>query len=151
MCIKDINNGLYSCLIKCLIDIMFHVKNIVGKAGEDIACAFLMKQGYKIVERNHLQKWGELDIIALKGDILHFFEVKTVSRDLSVTYETNDSYKAEDNIHLWKVKRLKRVIQTYLSGSNMKCRDNWQFNIITVLLDTVHNLNKVDLWEDVIL
>ncbi|MCR4334417.1 MAG: YraN family protein [Patescibacteria group bacterium] len=130
---------------------MFHVKNIVGKTGEDIACTFLMKQGFSIIERNYLKKWGEIDIIGLKEGTLHFFEVKTVSRDLNVTYETNDSYRAEDNIHLWKVKRLKRVIQTYLSSDGVKYGDNWQFNIITVLLDTVHNLNKVDLWEDVIL
>ncbi|MSR71669.1 MAG: YraN family protein [Candidatus Taylorbacteria bacterium] len=125
--------------------------NSTGKIGEDIACAFLVKQGFTLIERNHLQKWGELDIVSLKGSILHFFEVKTVSRDLTVTHVTHDQYRAEDNIHSGKVRRLQRVIQTYLFGKGRKYKENWQFNIITVILDKEHNLSKVDLWEDVIL
>ena len=126
-------------------------KNSVGKEGEDVACSFIEGKGYKVIERNHLQKWGELDIVGLKGGTLHFFEVKTISRDLSVTHVTNDRYQAEDNIHNWKILRLRRVIQTYLSSRGRKYKQNWQFNIVTVILDKVHNLSKVELWEDVIL
>ena len=37
-----------------------------GKEGEDIACKFLKKRGYKILTRNFRTKMGEIDIIAEK-------------------------------------------------------------------------------------
>lgn len=36
----------------------------------------LQDKGYKILERNFHSKFGELDIVALDGDILVFVEVK---------------------------------------------------------------------------
>ena len=51
---------------------------IKGKYGEDIAVKYLIKNGYKIVERNyHFSRYGEIDIIALDKDTLCFIEVKT--------------------------------------------------------------------------
>lgn len=49
----------------------------VGKHGEDLACVFLAKQGYKIIERNFQKKHGDIDIVALDGDTLVFIEAKT--------------------------------------------------------------------------
>lgn len=49
----------------------------IGKAGEDLAAAYLEKSGYTIVERNFYTKYGELDIIAQDGEILAIVEVKT--------------------------------------------------------------------------
>ena len=49
----------------------------VGKLGEDIACVFLSKKGYKILQRNFKARYGELDIIALHKNTLVFIEVKT--------------------------------------------------------------------------
>jgi len=65
-------------------------KRKTGDLGEDIAMMFLVKRGFKIVERSHLRKWGEIDIIAKKDDKLYFVEVKTVSHVTSgdVTCET---------------------------------------------------------------
>lgn len=54
-------------------------KRKTGDLGEDIAERFLVKRGFKILERNYLRKWGEIDIIAKKGGKLCFVEVKTVS------------------------------------------------------------------------
>ncbi|MBR1616828.1 YraN family protein [bacterium] len=54
----------------------------VGKYGEEIACNFLIKKGYIILERNfHFSKNAEIDIIALKNKIIHFVEVKTRASD----------------------------------------------------------------------
>lgn len=52
---------------------------IIGQTGEDIACEYLEKIGYKIIERNvHFSKFCELDIIALdKTKTLVAVEVKT--------------------------------------------------------------------------
>lgn len=47
-----------------------------GVSGEDSAAAYLQQHGYKIIERNWRVKAGEIDIIAEKGDVVHFVEVK---------------------------------------------------------------------------
>jgi putative endonuclease len=49
---------------------------LLGSFGEDMACSYLQKQGYKILDRNFSCKVGELDIIAMEGDTLAFIEVK---------------------------------------------------------------------------
>jgi len=48
-----------------------------GKAGEDMAAAYLQKAGYDIVERNYRCPFGEIDIIAKEGNTVVFVEVKS--------------------------------------------------------------------------
>jgi putative endonuclease len=47
-----------------------------GALGEEMAIRTLKHKGYKIVERNHRNKLGEIDIIAEEGGYLVFVEVK---------------------------------------------------------------------------
>ena len=47
-----------------------------GNKGEDLACAYLKKLGYKILDRNYLIRGGEIDIVAKDKDELVFIEVK---------------------------------------------------------------------------
>ena len=47
-----------------------------GNWGEDRAALNLRLHGYKVVERNFRCRQGEIDIIARKGDIVAFVEVK---------------------------------------------------------------------------
>lgn len=51
--------------------------NKLGKWGEDLTVEYLIKEGYAIVERNWRLNKLEIDIIASKGDIIAFVEVKT--------------------------------------------------------------------------
>ncbi len=114
-------------------------KRKLGDIGENIACQFLEKHGFEIVERNYLRKWGELDIVARKGDILHFVEVKSV---------TQETYRAEEHMHPWKLKRLGRVIQTYLL--HKKYEGEWQLDLITVQMDMATRRAKVELIENIV-
>ena len=41
-----------------------------GRDGEDMACAYLKKQGYRIKSRNFYYQKAELDIVASKDDTL---------------------------------------------------------------------------------
>ena len=52
-------------------------KDVKGRLGEDFTADYLEKHGYSIIERNYRRPCGEIDIIASKGDILAFVEVKT--------------------------------------------------------------------------
>ncbi len=49
----------------------------IGKQGESLAAEFLRKNGYRIVENNFRNRYGEIDIIAIEGKTLVFIEVKT--------------------------------------------------------------------------
>ena len=49
-----------------------------GNKGEDLACEYLIKNGYEILERNkHFSKLCEIDIIAKFKNKVVFVEVKT--------------------------------------------------------------------------
>ena len=48
-----------------------------GNEGENRAADLLLSKGYKIIERNWRTKGGEIDIIAMKDEVLVFVEVKT--------------------------------------------------------------------------
>jgi len=48
-----------------------------GNLAEDKACGFLSSLGFQIIERNFTLRGGEIDIIAIKDDVLHFIEVKS--------------------------------------------------------------------------
>lgn len=53
--------------------------NELGKTGEELAAAFLLRSGYEILERNWTFSKAEIDILALKDNILAVVEVKTRS------------------------------------------------------------------------
>jgi putative endonuclease len=80
-----------------------------GKNAEDIACIFLEKKGFEILDRNYYKKWGEIDIVAKAAndpeDPIHFFEVKG-------TYTTRDP---SERVHVRKIVRLQKIIRTYLA------------------------------------
>ena len=48
-----------------------------GRTGEDIARRHLRKKGYRILHSRYRTPYGEIDLIAKRGDILSFVEVKT--------------------------------------------------------------------------
>jgi putative endonuclease len=141
---------------------MFHVKPIkmpkvftsntqkTGEIGENIAAKFLMKHGFSILDRNYTKKWGEIDIVAEKACRLYFIEVKSVSRE-TLSNETLNSYRPEDNMHPWKLKRLSRTIQTYLLSEKVSDEKEWQVDLLVVFLDTKNKKAKIKVVSDIIL
>jgi putative endonuclease len=117
-------------------------KREVGILGERIATNFLIKKGFSIKERNYLKKWGEIDIIAEKDNVLHFIEVK------SVTHETG--HLPEENVHPWKQKRMARTIQTYLLEKRVPEETEWEIDIMAVFLDLKTRKAKIRMIENVI-
>ena len=123
----------------------------IGQVGENVACRFLVKHGFSLVERNYQKKWGEIDIIARKGKILHFVEVKTVSRkNVKELKEEVDSFEPEENVHPKKLKRMSRIIQTYLIEKNIE-EEKWQFDVLAVFLDMENKQARVRVTENVII
>jgi putative endonuclease len=50
---------------------------ILGQKGESLTVDYLAKQGFAILTTNYRTKRGEVDVIAKKGDVIVFVEVKT--------------------------------------------------------------------------
>lgn len=49
----------------------------MGARGEDLAAGFLRDRGFELIERNYrFGRYGEIDIIARRGDLVIFAEVK---------------------------------------------------------------------------
>ena len=132
-----------------------------GEIGENVAVKFLMKHGFAILDRNYTKKWGEIDIVAEKDNLLHFVEVKSVVRE-GVSHDpperpessgragTLDEYRPEDNMHPWKLKRLSRAIQTYILSKKLDEKE-WQFDLLTVFLSLKDKKARVKMVEDIIL
>ena len=53
----------------------------LGDRGERAAARYLRRQGFKILARQHSNRLGEIDLIALDGDCVVFVEVKTRRSD----------------------------------------------------------------------
>lgn len=60
------------------------IGNEKGNCGENIAAAYLEKNGYSIVARNYHSSYGEIDIVAQKDEFIVFAEVKLRKRNSRV-------------------------------------------------------------------
>lgn len=85
------------------------IANPTAKLGEDKACEYLKKIGFKIIERNFRKGYGEIDIVAIEetknGKVLVFVEVKT---------RTSNVYGSPlESIAYWKLKSLIKTAQYY--------------------------------------
>ena len=123
-----------------------------GNIGEDIGCTFLKNKGFRIIGRNYLKKWGELDIIAEKDKILHFFEVKSVvGKSFPIENNRAGSHRPEDNVHGLKAKRLRRIIETYLEDTKRGLAAEFQFHVLCVYMDMETRRAKVKWMKNLIL
>ncbi len=124
----------------------------IGKLGEDIACIFLKKHSFLILERNYTKKWGEIDIIAQKDKKLYFIEVKSVSCETLPDINDDNPFikHPEENMHPWKIKRLSRTIQTYLIHKQIG-NIPWQFDLLLIFMDIKNRVARIRTIENVIL
>lgn len=108
-------------------------KSKIGEIGENIACKYLINKKYKIIERNHRQKWGELDIIAKDPDkTIVFVEVKAIRQNNSAVA----GLKPEDNLTTAKLRKLQRTAQLFAGKYQNLLNDNkgWRIDLIAVTM-----------------
>ncbi len=86
-------------------------KRAKGSQGEDIACAFLEGNGYKIIKRNYQYGHLEIDIVAKDNDELVFVEVKMRN---SLMFGA-----PEYAITKSKLKQVKKAAMAYLVENNL--------------------------------
>jgi len=95
----------------------------LGKSGEEIAYDFLIKKGFKILEKNWRHNKDEVDIIATKEEYLVIVEVKTRS-----TF-----YFGEPQIFVNKKKQgfMIRAANAYILKNNID--NETRFDIISIV------------------
>lgn len=122
----------------------------IGETGEKLAVMFLMKHGFIIKETNYTRKFGEIDIVAKKGEVWHFVEVKSVSRVTldGVSSETS-GFRPEENMHPKKIERFIRTVEYYRMSKNLDGKD-FQIDLALVYIDQVKRVGKVKLMENIV-
>ncbi|MDB5224876.1 MAG: hypothetical protein JWO43_498 [Candidatus Adlerbacteria bacterium] len=116
-------------------------KRRIGDTGEDVACTYLEGKGFRVVDRNYLKPWGEIDIVAEKPGLLVFVEVKTVSGEM---------FRPEENMHEAKLRRLHRVVQTYLISKKIPETIEWRIDLVCVYLNFATHKARVECIENVV-
>lgn len=90
---------------------MKQYNNPKGASGETLVCEYLIKNKYKLIERNFKNKIGEIDIIAQKDDYIVFVEVK--SRD------TLSFGRPSEAVNYYKQQKIKKVALSYLKFKHL--------------------------------
>ncbi|MDE6852241.1 MAG: YraN family protein [Lachnospiraceae bacterium] len=109
-------------------------KREIGSRYEQKAVSFLKQNGYRILETNYRNRYGEIDIIASKESCLIFVEVK-----YRASHQYGDPLEAVDQ---WKQGRISRSALYYCSkrpdGMEIPCR----FDVIA--LDGDHQIRHIE-------
>lgn len=75
---------------------MKHIQ--VGRRGEEIAREFLQTRGYRLVAGNERNRFGEIDLIAKKDNVLVIVEVRTKSDERAGTPEETIGKKKKSKL-----------------------------------------------------
>ena len=94
-----------------------------GEFGEELAANFLVRNGYKILDRNYRFERAEIDLIAEDGNELVFVEVKARS---SKTFG-----EPEDAVTEQKENQIRNAADGYLYEKNIDDRP-CRFDIIAI-------------------
>ncbi|MFZ1075537.1 MAG: YraN family protein [Minisyncoccia bacterium] len=107
------------------MDVSSKSRKEVGALGENVASEYLRRRGFSIRDRNVARKTGELDIVARKGDTLHFVEVKTMLADAFPNDTAkSDEYDPSLNLHEAKIRKVARTGEWYVLENDWE--GDWQ-------------------------
>lgn len=100
----------------------------LGMRAEEAVCRWLTDGGYRVLDRNWRRPWGELDIVAMLGGVIHVIEVKASARLLT-------GFDPVLRADARKMHKVKRTAQTWLSHHRYAPDTEWQLDIISVIMD----------------
>lgn len=102
----------------------------IGRSGEKFACKILEAKGYKVLEKNFNCSFGEIDIIASKGNTIFFVEVKTRL--------TLSMGRPADAVNKAKCLRIRNVANYYIQKNHLE--DYYiSFQVIEVFVNQIED------------
>ncbi len=115
-------------------------RQALGRDGEKAAEKFLRKLGYRILGRNIRFPFGELDLVALDGEMLVFVEVKAG--------RSADALHPADHVTPAKRRRMRRAAEHFMQIKRIEHLAA-RFDVLSVLLPergraTVEHFRDVD-------
>ena len=120
------------------------ITNPIAKLGEDKACEYLKKLGFKILERNFRKGYGEIDIVAIEeikkdGKVLVFVEVKTRT--------SNQFGTPLEGITYWKLKSLIKTAQ-YYKMTHLNLPESLRIDAVAVILNE-NEVQNIELTKNI--
>ena len=104
-----------------------------GKAGESSAAKYLKKKGYKVLERNYRNPFGEIDLIAASKEVLIFCEVKT---------RNDESFGLpREAVGPFRQRRYRNAAEIYLKENNFR-NIPVRFDVIEILKGEITHIEN---------
>lgn len=113
----------------------------IGSWGESLAADFLAERGFDILARNVRTAYGELDLVARRGELLVFVEVKTRS---SRAYGF-----PEEAVTARKQQHLLQSAQAYLETYSAAAVD-WRVDVIAISIGAGDASPQIEWFENAI-
>jgi putative endonuclease len=110
-----------------------------GILGEKIAQRYLKNKGYRILDTNYSfrissspQK-GEMDIVAKKGDTIHFVEVKALRQ------AQGEHFLPEDKVDIQKQRKIIKTAESWLMKNEIPLDSKWQIDVVSIIMISSDN------------
>lgn len=111
----------------------------IGDRGERVAREYLQKKGYKFLNANYRNRYGELDLVMKDKDVVVFVEVKTKS---------GDSFgKPEEMVSRWKLNQIKRMGVSWIQEYGWE--RSVRVDVVGVVMDYGGSVESVRHWDNV--
>ena len=98
-------------------------RRLFGSQAERSAAAFLRKAGYKVIARNVRLHCGEIDIVAVDGEVIVIAEVRST--------ESGDVSRPAESVDFAKQKKLSELALAYLQKHRLLGR-TCRFDVLAV-------------------
>lgn len=115
---------------------MTEQRKSLGRHAEEMAGALLVREGYRILERNYSCPLGELDLVALDKEVLAFIEVR--SRKGRETPEAS--------VNRAKQRQIIKAAQFYLVQK--KWEGDCRFDVVAIQISPEGDLERMELIRD---
>lgn len=102
---------------------MSNISREIGRLGEERAKKYLQKNGYEIVDTNFHSRYGEIDIIAVKHNIIAFVEVKTRA--------SHSFVKPVEAVNFSKIQKIFKTAQVYITNKNINLQPRFDICEVT--------------------
>jgi putative endonuclease len=127
-------------------------KRFTGNIGEALAAKYLKSKGFIVIGQNYALPYGEIDLIAQKGGVIHFIEVKAVTCEIAkegVPYEMSlVAPNPADRIDKRKLGRIGKAAKTFMAAQRLEDLD-WQIDGALVYIDEQAKRAKVEILENI--
>jgi putative endonuclease len=114
----------------------------LGRQGEELAARELARRGYEIVARNWRCPVGEVDVVARRGEVWAFFEVRTRRGRAFGT--------PEESLTPAKQQRMIDVASIYLAEHDLNVHEiDWRVGLVAVEMNRAGRMLRLEIYESI--